>query len=86
MTRRHHHRGRITQPAGKVELSAETRRIVAELKAAHHDDSVTIEEYMRLAVSVRHHLWALSEEERLEVAGQIIGATFGARYLGWGTR
>lgn len=78
------HRGRITQPAGKVELSAETRRLVAEAIRAHDDDSVSLLEYLPIIGRLDQHVAGLSREEQLEVSGLVFAATIGARYVGWG--
>lgn len=75
---------RITQPAGKVELSAETRRLVADAIRAHDDDGVSLLEYLPVIGRLDQHLDGLSREEQLEVSGLIFAATVGARYMGWG--
>lgn len=76
--------GKITQPAGKVELSAETRRLVAEMQAAHDDEKVGVAEFMAVAMQVWQHLGTLPRDQQLEVAGQVMASTLECTYLGWG--
>jgi acyl-coenzyme A thioesterase PaaI-like protein len=87
MSRRVMHKGRITQVAGEVELSAKTRELLAELIRDHGDDRVSFAEFMVTTSRMNDHLRTLPERERLEACGRILEATFGAgvRYRGWGT-
>lgn len=74
---------RVTQPAGSVELSAESRRLVRRMLAARVDDSVSLAEFLEIARELHDHAARLPEPQRLEVAGQVIGESLGGRYIGW---
>jgi hypothetical protein len=80
------HKGRITQVAGEVELSATTRALLAQLIRDHDDDAVSFAEFMVTTSRMNDHLRTLPERERLEVCGRIFAATLGPglRYRGWG--
>lgn len=77
-------RGRITQPAGAVELDAETRRLLAEAMRAHDDPGVSTIDFLPIMVALYRRLAQLPEPERLEVAGQVLARSLGGRYVGWG--
>lgn len=54
-----------------VELSADTRRRLADVVAAHDDDSVSLAEFSILAASFGAYLHGLPETERDEAAFQL---------------
>lgn len=77
-------RGRINQPAGAVELDAETRQLLARVLAAHADPTVTTSDFLPLLQALWTRLDGMSKPERLEVAGQVLARSLGGRYVGWG--
>lgn len=77
---------KIEQPAGAVELDAETRRLLAEAMRAHDDPAVSTADYMPIIGALHRRLDQLAEPERLEAAGQILANTLGCNYIGWGKR
>lgn len=76
----------MTQPAGKVELSHETRALVAQVLHAHDDGDITIDEFLVIGRRLAEHSTRLTEAQRMEVAGMVIAHTLGGRYVGWGSQ